>query len=658
MRRMLIASLCLSTPALAQTTPSAETVLPDIVVTATRVPTLAEQIPAGVTVIDRATIERRGYATLTDALQSVPGMSLVQTGGVGAQSSVFLRGTNSGHVLVLRDGVPVNDPSNPAGSFDFGPDSLAGIERIEVVRGPMSGLYGSGAIGGVINLISRNGQSASDAAPHGSVAIGTGLPRQAMVNADVSGRVGAFDYALQAGLQSDVGFDSTPRRMTYHTGSRNGFNAQTVAINLGYTPIAGTRVFVAARDRMASGNLDTLGFDPRHYTETDDNASGQVGVTSVLFDGRLETSLIASALRGDRHYLEPLEAGDPNANQTDSKYRATRTSVQWNNVLHLPDIGPASASALTFGAVHTLDSIRVTQNSSSSGYPYQQTTAASAASNAGSMGVQTVLWRRLTLTAGGREEDARYGGSAFTWRAGGVLAVEEILSRFKASYGTAFRAPSLYDLFGVDSYAFHGNPNLRPERSQGYELGWAVDLPVFGERQGAVLDVTYFNSRIRDLIQAQYAPDYSSSTEINIGRARTEGIETSLTLHPASWIETSLSYTYTEARNATNDTRLLRRPKNRFTINAMITPIERLRISAEIVTTGPFQDYLVDDSGNSTRVGRAPSGMIANLAASYDITPQLTAFTAARNVGGSRFEPAQGFQTPGASVMAGLRARF
>jgi vitamin B12 transporter len=90
----------------------------------------------------------------------------------------------------------------------------------------------------------------------------------------------------------------------------------------------------------------------------------------------------------------------------------------------------------------------------------------------------------------------------------------------------------------------------------------------------------------------------------------------------------------------------------------MITPIERLRISAEIVTTGPFQDYLVDDSGNSTRVGRAPSGMIANLAASYDITPQLTAFTVARNVGGSRFEPAQGFQTPGASVMAGLRARF
>lgn len=658
MRRMLFASLCLSTPALAQTTASTETLLPDIVVTATRVPTLSEQIPAGVSLIDRETIERRGYATLADALQSVPGLSLVQAGGVGGQTSVFVRGTNSDHVLVLRDGVPVNDPSNPAGSFDFGPDGLVGVERIEVIRGPMSGLYGSGAIGGVVNLISRTGRSAPDAAPHGSAALGFGLPRQTTASADVAGRAGALDYALQAGLNGDVGFDTTPRRMTYHTGSRNSFNAKTVSVNLGYTPIDGTRVFIAARQRLAAGNLDTLGFDPRRYTETDDAASGQLGVTSALFDGRLETSLIASALRGDRHYREPLEAGDPNANQGDSKYRATRTGVQWNTVLHLPDMGPATSGALTLGAEHRRDAIRVAQNVSSYGYPYQQTTVASAVSNALSLGGQTRLFRRLTLTAGAREEDARYGGSAFTWRAGGVLTIDEIASLVKASYGTAFRAPSLYDLFGVDSYSFHGNPNLRPERSQGYELGWAVDVPVFGDQQGAVLDVTYFNSRIRDLIQAQYAADYSSSTEINIGRARTEGFETSLTLHPASWVEAMVSYTYTEARNVSNNSRLLRRPKNRFTLNTSMTPRERLRISAEIVAIGAFQDYLVDSSGASTRVGRAPSGTIVNLTATYDITPQLTVFTAARNVGGSRFEAAQGFQTPGPSVMAGLRARF
>ena len=159
MRRLLLATVLLPFAAFAQEPPTPDAVhLPDVTVTATRVPTLAEQIPAGVTIITRDTIDSRGYTTLPEALSAVPGLRIVQSGGQGGNASVFIRGTNSNQVLVLRDGVPVNDPSDPGGAFNFGVDTLADIDRIEVVRGPMSSLYGSGAIGGVINLPQRLSQ--------------------------------------------------------------------------------------------------------------------------------------------------------------------------------------------------------------------------------------------------------------------------------------------------------------------------------------------------------------------------------------------------------------------------------------------------------------------------------------------------------------------
>ena len=115
--------------------------LPETVVTATRIPTPLERIPAGVTVIDRETIERRGYETLADALAAVPGLRLRSSGGLGAETLAFIRGAETRHTLVLLDGVPINDPSNPGGLFDFGKDTLGDVERIEIVRGPMSTLY-------------------------------------------------------------------------------------------------------------------------------------------------------------------------------------------------------------------------------------------------------------------------------------------------------------------------------------------------------------------------------------------------------------------------------------------------------------------------------------------------------------------------------------
>jgi vitamin B12 transporter len=152
MKHRILALLALAplAPAWAQTAS-----IPETIVTATRIPTPQERLPAATTVIDRQTIEERGYVTLADALVSVPGFNIVPSGGMGQVTSGFMRGTNSNHVLVLRDGVPMNDASHPSGAFNFGNTLLGDIERIEVVRGPVSAIYGTSAIGGVINLITR-----------------------------------------------------------------------------------------------------------------------------------------------------------------------------------------------------------------------------------------------------------------------------------------------------------------------------------------------------------------------------------------------------------------------------------------------------------------------------------------------------------------------
>ena len=655
MRRLLFAAV-LSTVTAAHVA-AQDTVLPDSVVTATRIPTLIERIPAGVTVIDRATIDARGYATLAEALAAVPGLRIVQSGGAGANASVFTRGTNSNHTLVLRDGIAINDPSDPGGLFNFGVDTLADVERIEIIRGPMSSLYGSGAIGGVINLISRRGRGPAQA----TASLGVGIPDAVRASAGLSGSVGRFDYNLQAEARGERGFDNTPRRMRVHTGERDGYSGALAAVELGFTPLDGTRVFGYLRGRTARFGLDDTGFpayDSRYYRGRDENVQGRIGATSTLFDGILETRLVLAHTSSFRHYTQGLEALDPNQTASDSRYRGERTTLQWNNTVRLPDYGAARDSAIRFGYEYTQDAARSTLNTSSFGFGFQNSVRASAASNAGNIGVQTTLFQRLTVTADLRHEDGRYGGNATTWRTGAVLAVPEIWSRLKLAYGTAFKAPSLFDLFGINNFGYIGNPRLRPERSQGWEAGIAVDIPGPTRKDLATVEITYFDNRIRDLISTVFNSSFTASTTQNTNRARSHGVEASLTLRPAEWLDAILTYTYTDARNTQSNTRLLRRPKDQATASLRISPLPGLTIAPEIVYSGPFQDFLIDDNGFPVGVGRAKSGFIGNISVTYAITPKLTAFIDGRNIGGSRFEAANGFQTPGTRVLAGVRARF
>jgi vitamin B12 transporter len=648
----------LSVPAFAATTLSAALAddippPPEVVVTATRIPTPVEDIPAGVTVIDRHTIEERGYTTLTDALSAVPGVRVSQSGGPGGNASVFVRGTNSNAVLVLRDGMPLNDASDSSGAFNFGVDTLADVERIEVIRGPMAALYGSGAIGGVINLISRQGHEQGF---HLTGELAGGYPRQIEGNVNASGMDGPIDYSATVQGQDQRGYDTTPQRMSIYTGVPDPYSELTGTLNLGYTPIDGTRLSLFLRARRAVFGFNALGnptFDDSNSTGYDDSLLGRVGFTSKLFNGTYETSAFLGRLQDDRQYTETLNPLDPNQESNDSRYHSYRTDVQWNNTVHLSDlinVPTLSATDFTFGYEHTADNINVKVDQSFAGSPFQQSAKASMTDDAVYTGLQTTLLKRVTLT-GQVRQDWVDADAPFTWRLGAVLDVSEISTHIHAAYGTAFRAPSLFDRFGVDSFGYVGNPNLKPESAQGWEVGFTTNLS-----PAVSFGATYFNEQVQNLIVAVLSP---VDTAVNVGSAHIQGVETELTLRPATWLSIQASYTFTDAQNADTGSRLLRRPQNTAALDATITPLPGLSIAPEVLFTGAFQDFLVDDGGNATStIVSSPYGVIFNLTATYDLAPHVQLFTSARNLFYSRFEPVNGYQTPGPSVLAGVRVRL
>lgn len=622
-----------------------------IVVTATRVPTAAEKLPASVTVITRQQIEQRGYTTLVEALSTVPGLRVAQSGGPGAQASVFIRGTESRHVLVLRDGVPVNDPGDPGNAFNFGVDTLGDVERIEIVRGPLSSLYGSGAIGGVINIITRHGAGA----PHGELLVAGGLPRQGLVRASVSGATGAWDYRAGLESQSLLGFDQTPKRETgVYTGERDGDRSKQAEAEVGYTVAPDTRLSVLFRARDNKYGYDEQGglvtYDGNNATGYDAQLFGRAALATKLLDGAWETTLSVARLQDDRRYRVTFDPLDPNGDAGDDRYHGTRTDALWHNLFHLPDWGPATAAAVTADIEHVNEGADSKTNDLFGGFPSASLVRAHDDQTSGSLGVQATLWQAILATAQVRRDETTLG-NATTWHVGASAPLADWL-RVHAAAGTGFRIPALFDRYGVDSFGYVGNPALRPETSEGYEAGADLTLPLPAAGQ-ATLGATLFRTDLHDLIMQVFAPVYTS---VNVARARAQGVEITAGWQWRAWLAVDASYTYTDARNTGTGAQLLRRPYDQAAADLRLTPVPGVDIVPELIYTGGFQDYLVPDSGAAGfATGLSPSGLIFNLNASWQVEPRLKLFVWGKNLGDSRFEPVSGYQAPGASFLAGVK---
>jgi vitamin B12 transporter len=203
----------------------------------------------------------------------------------------------------------------------------------------------------------------------------------------------------------------------------------------------------------------------------------------------------------------------------------------------------------------------------------------------------------------------------------------------------------------VDNFGYVGNPNLRPEYSSGYEIGPEFSIPGFGRDQFASVSATYFNSSIRDLITT--TPDFSS--EENIGRANTEGVESEVTFNPVDWLTADLTYTYTKAIDAQTKSQLLRRPENTGSASVTLSPLNGLSITPQVQYLGHFEDYLYADNGIPLGDGYAKPGTIVNLSGNYRLTNRFAVFATGTNLFSSKFEAVNGLQIPGASLLVGVR---
>lgn len=642
--------LLLASSALCSFPAAAQLALPETVVTATRIPTPAERVPAAVTVLTRSDIEERGYQTLSEALAAVPGLRIATLGGLGQQSSVFLRGTNSRHVLVLLDGVPVNDTSEPNGAFNFGNELLGDIERIEVVRGPASALYGSGALGGVINLVTRRAPANTPVQAFGELAGGT--QRTIRGTLGLAGTMEGWDYMVAGQSLSSRGSDATAPRFLSNTGEREGLTAQAATLRLGVQPWEGGRIEALLRWRENHFSLDDVPNDDPNYDADDRRWFGQIRGETALFGGAWTTGLRAAITEDRRRYLNLPDAAS--SNSTDDLYRGQRTVLDWGNRVRLPETEWLRDTALAFGATHEEESTE-----SAAGSPFFRTlTDAKATQDAVHAGIQGRVGGRLDLSAGLRHDAAEDYDGFTSWRLGAVLALPEAWSRLQAAAGTSFKAPSLYQRFGRIPGFFQGNPDLKPERSFAWEVGVETDVPGLGRDDFATLSVLYFDQRLKDLINFNAGFD----TLENVDRARIQGVELGITLRPATWLDLRAAWTITDARDESTDQRLARRPEHVVAVSARIAPMPRLVIAPEVLFTGrspegAFASY--DDAGNAnTDPAYTKAGTVLNLTGSYQISPQLTAFAEGRNLTNSRWEPANGFVTPGRSLLVGTRFTF
>ncbi|MBP0047288.1 TonB-dependent vitamin B12 receptor [Marinobacterium sp. AK62] len=494
-----------------------------LLVTATRTAQTADQALAAVSVIDRATIERSQAQTVTDLLAQTPGVVITNNGGRGKATSVALRGTSSKQVLVLVDGIKVG--SATLGTTAFEHLSVNQIERIEVVRGPRSSLYGSEAIGGVIQIFTRKGPTEQPF----RVSAGAGSDDSREVTLGASWGSARGWYNLNVSDYRTDGFNAkTPGSYGYHE-DKDGYDNRSYALSGGYR----------FTDRIEA----RLNWSQNRGENQYDGGNSYDDYRSK---SRLQTLGGALELKPSDSWFLELRAGQSQDRSTvygdgayDSHIDTTRDLVSLQSEHFF------SRSQLTWGVDYEHDDI-----SSSQSY------AVTERDNLGVFGLyQLFLGRHDLAVSLRRDDDEQFGGKTTGSIAWGVELPRNL--RLTASYGTAFKAPTFNELYWPDQGWYKGNPNLVPEQSSAYEVGLS------GEHAGINWAANVYQNDIDHLI----AYDSTISSPNNVDQARIRGLELIASTRIAGW-ELGSSLDLMDPRDREDDSLLNRRPRKAFTLSA------------------------------------------------------------------------------------------
>lgn len=590
----------------------------DIVVTASGFEQPRSETGQAITVIDEERLDELQAVSITDALRTLPGVTIATRGPVGSQSSLFLRGGNSSQTLVLVDGVRINDPSSPNAAFDFGALLTGNIGRVEVLRGPNSIIWGSQAIGGVINVQSLAPTEAFVA----RVGAEYGYADSIKANANLSGTSGMFEgsvggaYYRTDGISALAGGTEKDGYENYAANGRLKVNlADNFALDFRGYYNRGTIEYDAA----FGGGPNSLPISKNRQFV------GYVGANFNLADGRFRNRISYARTDISRIGSDPVVFSFNNFDVSGSIDR-----FEYHGAFDLAD-----AATIVFGAEHE----RTFASTSFEGAP------ADVARNKVTSGFGQLILRPiegLTLTGGVRHDDySDYGGQttlggniAYTPNAGDTV--------LRATYAEGFRAPTLSE--GQPPF---GNPDLKPETARNFDLG--VEHKFLDGR--AQVFATWFNRRSNNQIAFSFVTFQSE----NIDRVKATGVELGFALQPTDNLNIQANYTLTDAINrsagANFGNRLALRPQHSGSLTLDWQTPWKLKLGTTLLLAGDS----FDNPSNSVRLdGYA----LASLRAAYPVTDAIEVYGRVDNVFDTDYVQVARYNTYGRNAHVGVRARF
>ena len=604
-----------------------------IVVTATKTEQSQAEVSSSVTVITLEELQSVRKGMVLDVLRYSTGLDVIQSGGVGAVANISIRGSGVEHTLVLMDGVEMNDPMSPGRSFNFAHLSVDNIEQIEVVRGPLSMLYGSDAMGGIINIITRKGVGK----PKFFLSGDGGSYNTFRGAAGVSGGTDLINYSLSASRFNTKGFSMSHEK--YGNLERDGYRNTSFSARFGLSLKRNIEIDFIGRYSNGKTDLDLKGGeggDDPNYASDEKQLFLRIQANLRLIGGKWDQKLGFSYSHNDRNYQNNEDPFHP-SDLENSFYKGRMLKMDWQHNITLHKTNTLIAG------------IESRQEKGESEYAWEsiwgmgKDVFPEKTTSMTGLYLQDVikLKQSIFITLGVRFDNHSLFDSATTYRVS-TAYLFTTGTKVKATYGTGFRAPSLYQLYApATAWGSIGNEDLSPEKSTGWDTG--IEQYLF--KDCLKMGVTYFHNDFKDMIEFDWLQGY-----VNTARAKTNGVEIFASVLPWTNLTIRGNYTYTKTEDKKTGEQLLRRPKHKGNLSLDYCFLEKGNAHVGII-------YVGDRDGifpYPLRI-KLDSYTLINLAVSYDITQNFQFFLRMDNLSDRIFEEIKGYGTARRSLYGGLR---
>lgn len=613
----------------------------EITVTANRIESRLDETASSVTVITREELDKLNKTTVLEALEVLPGLSTFQNGPTGSAASILIRGANSEHTKVLLDGIELNEPMSPSRSCNLAHILIEDVNRIEVIRGPQSTLYGTDALGGVVNIITRQEKGA----PKFTLLSQGGTYNTGAMSASVSGSTAKFSYSLGGAFLYSEGFSAASSDNTGNE-EKDGYQNSTGSAQLGFSLRKNLDLSISIRAYKTRSEIDSFGsanFDDPNNVENNRSLIIKAGLRGLYLQNRWESRLDLVYTDFNRSYDNPIDEWHP-WEADNSEYKSMSQKLAWQNNFFL-----SNAHTVTAGLEYQQEQGESAYHSESLWGPFDSIFSLRKAHNTG-IYIQDRLQaaKSFFATLGGRFDWHSRSGSSFTFRLAPSYWINQTNTRIKATLGTGFKAPSLYQLFAPKStWGPVGNDKLAAERSIGWDLG--IEQNLLSHK--LLLSITYFSNSFKNLIDFDYSQGF-----INIGKATTDGMEISITLKPSTNLKILSFYTLTKAKDQDTYENLLRRPRHQLSSRIFYRLLDRIDLAMDVIYTGAREDTYYSDF--ATQRITLDSYLLFNSSFTFELSPTVKLFLRMNNILNQQYELIKGYQTPGFSVFGGIKLQL